>query len=106
MTKQWMSGPFLDITKYADNTPETITVYPELFEELFVEADRYGAFYSYYVHYYSEMHTYQDAKNILENFSRCSSCDEWYDRDELIDTEMMVGGGVGMVCESCVETLQ
>jgi hypothetical protein len=52
------------------------------------------------------MHTYQDAKNILENFSRCSSCDEWYDRDELIDTEMMVGGGVGMVCESCVETLQ
>jgi hypothetical protein len=106
MTKEWMNGPFLDISHYVDNTPTTITIYPELFDQLFAPEDRYSAFYTYYTEYRSEMHTLKDVQDILANFTRCASCDNWSDRDELIDTETMVGGGVGMVCESCRETLR
>jgi hypothetical protein len=105
MKKEWMNGPFLDISHYVDNTPTTITIYPELFEQLFAPEDRYSAFYTYYTEYRSEMHTHKDVQDILENFTRCSSCEDWCDKDDLIDTEEMINGGVGYICASCVDSL-
>lgn len=35
--------------------------------------------------------------------SKCEICQGLYNDDELIDTEGMVNGGVGKVCEQCLE---
>lgn len=103
--KDWMKGPFLDVTKYIDNTPATITVYKELFDSLFQEADKYSAFHDYWIHYHSDALSYTDVTELLENFKQCSSCSQWFDSDELVDTEEMMGGGIGYVCEACASTL-
>jgi hypothetical protein len=49
--------------------------------------------------------TEQDAKEILLSMKICETCEEWFVDDELIDTEMMAGGGVGLVCSDCAVTL-
>ena len=36
---------------------------------------------------------------------RCSCCEEPFAIDDMVDTETMVGGGVGYQCEGCAETL-
>lgn len=105
--KDWMKGPFLtpgDI-KFNNSTPETITVYPELFAAYFDEKDVYSAFHSYWVYYHSEVLSFADVDSLLQNFTRCVSCEEWFDRDELVDTNEMIGGGIGYVCEACASTL-
>ena len=38
-----------------------------------------------------------------EEKKTCSICQEEFFEDELIDTEGMINGGVGMVCEQCLE---
>jgi hypothetical protein len=104
--KAWMQGPFLDITKYAsDDIPTTITLYPDLFETLFDNTDRYNAFYNYRLFYHTDKMNYEEVKYLLENFKQCNSCVEWFDSNELIDTEELIGGGVGHVCEACLDTL-
>jgi hypothetical protein len=105
MQKTWMSGPFLDISHYTESVPKQITIYPELFEQLFNEQNRYSAFYDYFVFYHSSALTYTDAQAILENFTQCQCCEQWFDRDDLVDTEQMIGGGAGLQCEDCVSTL-
>jgi hypothetical protein len=105
--KDWMKRPFLtpaDI-KSNDETPDIITVYPELFARYFDEQDMYSAFHSYWIYYHSDALSYNNVDDLLQNFKRCESCDSWFDADELIDTESMVGGGVGYVCEDCAGTL-
>jgi len=37
------------------------------------------------------------------NNQQCNICKEWFEEDELIDTEGMVNGSVGHVCEQCLE---
>lgn len=34
---------------------------------------------------------------------QCNICKEWFEEDELIDTEGMINGSVGKVCEQCLE---
>jgi hypothetical protein len=104
--KDWMKGPFLDISKYKDTSPATITLYPELFEQLFNDKDKYSAFLDYHDFYHSGRLSYTNVKALLENFTRCESCEQWFDQDDLIDTEQMIGGGVGHVCEDCTNTLR
>lgn len=103
--KNWMKGPFLDHTKYETTMSDTITLYPDLFQNLFDETSRYNAFYNYRVFYHTDSMSYEEVKYLLENFTQCNSCDEWFDQDELFDTEQIVGGGVGRVCEACIDTL-
>lgn len=103
--KAWMQGPFLDITKYQTNEPEIITLYPELFEQLFSATSRYSAFDDYRTFYHNDTLSYLDVKVLLENFVQCECCDGWFDRDDLVDTEQMIGGGVGLQCEDCAKTL-
>lgn len=107
MLKEWMKGPFLgpEDIKSNDDTPDTITVYPELFARYFEDQDRYSAFHDYWINYQSDALSYDDVVDLLSNFTRCSSCEQWFDRDELLDTEEMIGGGVGYVCEDCAGTL-
>jgi hypothetical protein len=104
--KDWMKGPFLDPSKYLTDTPETISVYSEVFESLFNVTDRYSAFHDYWINYHSDALSYDDVVDLLSNFTRCSSCEQWFDRDDLIDTEEMIGGGIGYACEACVDTLR
>jgi hypothetical protein len=103
--KDWMKGPFLNTSSYTSVKDETITVYPDLFTQLFKPEDRYSAFDSYHTHYYDSNMTVEKTKVLLENFNQCASCNEWFDRDDLVDTEQMIGGGVGDVCEACADTL-
>ena len=39
----------------------------------------------------------------LEELKQCEICHEWFNEDELFDTEGMLNGGVGYVCEQCME---
>jgi hypothetical protein len=103
--KDWMKGPFLNTSNYTSVEDETITLYPDLFTQLFKPEDRYSAFDSYRNYYHDNNITTEKAKVLLENFSQCSSCDEWFDKDDLVDTEQMIGGGVGYACEACTGTL-
>ena len=103
--KAWMQGPFLDITKYQTSELEVITLYPELFQQLFQSESRYSAFDAYRTFYHTSDMSYHDAKVLLENFVRCECCEQWFNRDDLLDTEQVVGGGVGLQCEDCAHTL-
>lgn len=48
-----------------------------------------------------------EEKEILEEndieYEKCSICDEFFEKDSLIETEGLVNGGVGKVCEQCLE---
>ena len=103
--KDWMKGPFLEIKKTENTGPEVITLYPHLFKQLFDTTNRYSAFYDYQVFYHTDMRSENDVKVLLENFTQCQCCEQWFDRDDLIDTEQMIGGGTGLQCEDCVSTL-
>lgn len=39
----------------------------------------------------------------LQDYSRCESCENWFLYDDLTDTEGMLNGGIGKVCEQCLE---
>lgn len=39
----------------------------------------------------------------LEELEKCAICEEWNSPDDLYDSEGMVDGGVGYVCEQCLE---
>lgn len=105
--KDWMKGPFLTPVDIQPNyeTPDTITVYPELFAHYFDEQDIYSAFHSYWIYYHSDALSYSDVDSLLQSFTRCVSCEEWFDHNELVDTETMIGGGIGHTCEACAGTL-
>lgn len=38
----------------------------------------------------------------IEELSKCDLCDEWFEEEALIDTDGMVNGSVGYVCEQCL----
>ena len=107
MLKEWMKGPFLgpDDIVFNDKTPSEIIYFPELFDLLFDPENQYEAFVDFWTFYYTTDMTATEAQNILSNFTRCESCGSWFDADDLVDTETMVGGGVGYVCEDCAGTL-
>lgn len=44
---------------------------------------------------------------ICENhdLKKCDGCDEYCNSNELTDTEGMINGGVGDLCESCINDL-
>jgi hypothetical protein len=105
MVKDWSNAKFLDITKYQTSEPTVITLFPDLFDSIFAEQDRLSAFINFKDFYYQSSMTEQDAKEILLSMKICETCEEWFVDDELIDTEMMVGGGVGLVCSDCASTL-
>lgn len=101
--KDWIKGPFLEVSRYKDSTPAVITVHKAMFDVIFEEQDRYSAFLDYMDIYHSEALSISDVQDLLQNFQRCASCETWYDRDDLVDTEQMIGGGIGMVCPDCKE---
>jgi hypothetical protein len=104
--KEWMQGPFLDIAHILNATTAVKeNPFPDLFERLFDQHNRESALYDFITFYYTESIPYSKAEVILQNFSQCSNCENWFDRDDLIDTEQIRGGGVGHVCEDCVNTL-
>lgn len=37
----------------------------------------------------------------LDELQECSICNGWVEKDNLIDTEDKVNGGIGQVCEDC-----
>ena len=39
----------------------------------------------------------------IEELVVCDGCGEWYREDELHDTEGRLNGGIGYVCEQCLE---
>lgn len=39
----------------------------------------------------------------LEELGACAICQEWFEKDELIDTDGMINGSVGYVCEQCLQ---
>ena len=41
----------------------------------------------------------------IENVEQCAMCGEYDWSDNLIDTEGMINGGIGLVCESCRENM-
>lgn len=104
--KDWMKGPFLNIGRYKDTLSTTITEHKDLFDSIFNDEDRGSAFVDYMNMYHSEALSVSDVEDLLHNFQQCSSCETWYDADDLLDTEEQVNGGVGMVCGSCLDTLE
>lgn len=34
---------------------------------------------------------------------QCEICNEWFPKEELIDTTEMINGGCGFCCEQCIE---
>lgn len=107
MFKEWMKGPCLgpEDIKSNNKVPTEIIYFPELFDLLFDAEDQYDAFKDFWTFYYTSDMTTEEAEAILSNFARCESCGSWFDADELVDTETMIGGGVGYVCEDCAGTL-
>jgi hypothetical protein len=107
MLKEWMKGPFLGPENISSDNrvPSEIIYFPELFDLLFDVEDQYSAFVDFWTFYYTKDMTVKEAETILSNFSRCESCGAWFDTDELVDTETMIGGGVDYVCEDCANTL-
>lgn len=39
----------------------------------------------------------------FEEAERCEMCGQWFNLDELVDTEGMVNGGIGYCCDDCCE---
>jgi hypothetical protein len=106
MMKEWMKGPFLtpaDILPIP--IPKSLNQYDELFAKHFKAEDINGAFYDFYVKYYSADMSYEDVDYLLSSFTRCAVCEEWESRDDMEDSTQMVGGGVGDVCAYCVGVL-
>lgn len=44
-------------------------------------------------------------EDFLEELTKCSACHNWIKDDELEDTEGRLNGGIGRVCEQCIEDL-
>ena len=40
-----------------------------------------------------------------EEMEKCAMCEEYFRHDDLIDTEGMSNGGIGYVCEDCLEDM-
>lgn len=38
-----------------------------------------------------------------EELKQCNQCEEWFNEDELYDTEEAIGGGCGYLCEQCLK---
>lgn len=40
-----------------------------------------------------------------EEMEKCAMCEEYFRHDDLIDTEGLLNGGVGNICEDCLKNL-
>ena len=40
-------------------------------------------------------------EDYIEDLEKCSNCENVEEKDKMFDTEGIVDGGVGLVCESC-----
>lgn len=59
---------------------------------------------SHYIHIevcpFCEEADYEELKQ--KELKQCSQCEEWFDEDDLYDTEEAIGGGCGYLCEQCL----
>lgn len=68
--------------------------------------DLYGVGDLFRNHHYTEIHICPNCENEdadIEELKQCPLCEEWFEEDELIDTEGLVNGSVGYVCEQCFQ---
>lgn len=38
----------------------------------------------------------------IEEMKKCDRCEEWFKEEDLTDTEEMIGGGIGDLCDDCI----
>lgn len=51
---------------------------------------------------YQTKYTFED---YIEELVKCEQCDEIYEKDMMIDTEQVVNGGIGLICEECYRSI-
>ena len=51
---------------------------------------------------YQSKYNFED---YLDELVKCEQCDEINERDKMIDTEQIVNGGVGLICEECYRSI-
>lgn len=44
-------------------------------------------------------------EDYLENLEKCNNCDNLEEKEKMFDTEQIINGGVGLVCENCYKDL-
>lgn len=52
---------------------------------------------------YKELKRKMQEKIELYELKKCSVCEEYFEEDDLVNTEGMLNGGIGYVCEQCIE---
>lgn len=44
-------------------------------------------------------------EDYIDELAKCEQCDEICERDMMIDTEQMINGGIGLICEECYRSM-
>ena len=55
--------------------------------------------------FYSSVQPYTFSEFMEQELEKCAMCEEWELKDNMIDTEGMVNGGISYVCPSCKEDM-
>jgi methionyl-tRNA synthetase len=55
--------------------------------------------------FYQQLCPYCDSDEFID-MKKCDVCEEYFDPDDLTDTEGMVNGGVGYACPSCLGDME
>lgn len=62
----------------------------------------YGLNDGYHTTYIKHICPYCESEN-YEEMKTCDCCGDYFEEDELIDTEESINGGIGYVCEQCAK---